>query len=95
MSWGYKKLLEDNANSTTEMKMSQQDIADVVGTDRITVNRKMKRLTLGDEYLFAEVNVGKKNYYMLNPFVFYRKQGKPDATLQTIFAVKRYGTSSV
>jgi CRP-like cAMP-binding protein len=70
------------------MKMSQQDIADVIGTDRVTVNRKMKRLTLGDEYLFAEVNVGKKNCYMLNPFVFYRKQGKPDATLQTIFAIR-------
>jgi CRP-like cAMP-binding protein len=70
------------------MKMSQQDIADVTGTDRITVNRKMKRLTLGDEYLFAEVNVGKTKCYMLNPFVFYRKNGKPDATLQTIFAIK-------
>lgn len=66
--------------------------ADVSGTDRVTVNRKMKRLTLGEEYLFAEVNVVKKNCYMINPFVFYRKQGKPDAILQTILLLDGEGT---
>lgn len=34
-------------------KRSQQDIAYVIGTDKVTVNRKMNRLTLGDDYLSA------------------------------------------
>jgi hypothetical protein len=70
-------------------KMSQQDIAELVGLDVRNVRRKMNRMTLGSEYVFAEITVGKYKHYKVNPFLFYRKNGKPDATLQSIFTIRK------
>lgn len=68
--------------------MSQLEIAELTKEDESTIWRKMNRLVLGGEYLFAEIKVGKEKFYKINPFVFYRKNGKPDATLNEIFLIK-------
>lgn len=70
-------------------KLSQVDIAEIVGIDARNVRRKLKRLTLGVEYVFAEISVGRTKQYMVNPFLFYRRQGKPNATLTTIFTIRK------
>lgn len=70
-------------------KLTQSEIAEIVGMDTSNIRRKMNRLTLSKEYVFAEVTVGRSKHYMVNPFLFYRKNGKPDATLTTIFTIRK------
>ncbi|MCM3444506.1 hypothetical protein [Metabacillus halosaccharovorans] len=66
--------------------LNKKNIARIVGVDEKTVYRKLLKLKLSDMYVFAEVSKGGvNNAYMINPFIFYRKGGKPDKTLKTIF----------
>jgi hypothetical protein len=65
--------------------LNKSDIARVTGASEKTVYNKMRKLKFGDEYVFAEVRRGNERFYMINPFVFYRKRGVPDPTLRALF----------
>ncbi|KYC67185.1 helix-turn-helix domain-containing protein [Heyndrickxia coagulans] len=66
-------------------ELSKTDIAELTGVSEKTVYNYLRRMKLGDEFVFAEIRRGKTRYYKLNPFIFYRKDGEPDATLREIF----------
>lgn len=70
--------------------MNVKEIANITGATEKTVYSKIRRLKFGDEYVFAQLEVkrgGKSVYYKINPFLFYRKNGRPDATLREVFLV--------
>lgn len=66
-------------------QLSKSDIAELTGEDERNIYRKIRGMKLGDEYVFAEVVSGNTRYYKINPFIFYRKTGEPDATLREMF----------
>jgi hypothetical protein len=66
-------------------KLSKQQIAEITGVSEKTVYTYLRRMKLGDEFVFAEIRRGNTKYYKLNPFIFYRRTGEPDATLREIF----------
>lgn len=66
-------------------QLSKKDIADITNISEKTVYNYLRKLKLGDEYVFAEIRRGKTRYYKINPFIFYRKDGEPDATLREMF----------
>lgn len=66
-------------------QLSKQDIAKLTGVSEKTVYSYLRTMKLGDEYVFAEIRRGNDRYYKLNPFIFYRKSGRPDATLREMF----------
>jgi predicted transcriptional regulator len=68
--------------------LTKEDIARITGVDEKTVYRKLRKLKFGDQYVFAEVMYGRARYYKINPFVFYRKPGVPDATLREMFSIR-------
>lgn len=70
------------------LPLTKEDIARITGVDEKTVYRKLRRLRFGDQYVFAEVLYGNARYYKINPFIFYRKPGVPDATLREMFAIR-------
>lgn len=68
--------------------LDKSDIARITGLTEKAVYTKLRNLKFGDQYVFAEVIYGKQRFYKINPFVFYRKNGTPDATLREIFALR-------
>jgi DNA-binding CsgD family transcriptional regulator len=66
-------------------QLSKADIASLTGVSEKTVYSYLRNMKLGDEYVFAEIRSGKERFYKINPFIFYRKNGQPDATLREIF----------
>jgi hypothetical protein len=66
-------------------QLSKARIAKLTGVSEKTVYTYLRRLKLGDEFVFAEIRRGNERYYKINPFIFYRKNGRPDATLREIF----------
>lgn len=66
-------------------QLSKQEIAKLTGVSEKTVYSYLRTMKLGDEHVFAEIRRGKERYYKLNPFIFYRKNGQPDATLREMF----------
>lgn len=68
--------------------LNKADIATIAGMTEKSVYSKMRNLKLGNEYVFAEVIHGKYRFYKVNPFVFYRKNGKPDPTLREMFSLR-------
>lgn len=71
-------------------QLSKGDIADITHVSEKTVYSYLRNMKLGDEFVFAEIRRGKTRYYKINPFIFYRKDGEPDATLREMF---RHGFS--
>lgn len=67
--------------------LTKADIAVITGVNEKTVYRKLRKLKFGDQYVFAEVIRGSTRYYKINPFVFYRNDGCPDATLREMFSI--------
>lgn len=67
---------------------TKEDIAALVGIDVRNVYRKMRDLKFEDQYVFHEMPIGTSRYYKINPFVFFRKVGVPDASLREMFAIK-------
>jgi hypothetical protein len=65
--------------------LAKSEIAALTGVSEKTVFSYLRSMKLGDEFVFAEIRRGNERYYKLNPFIFYRKQGRPDATLREIF----------
>jgi hypothetical protein len=74
---------EQNVESIVQL--SKKDIADLTGVSEKTVYNYLRKMKLGDEFVFAEIRRGNTRYYKLNPFIFYRKNGQPDATLREMF----------
>lgn len=66
-------------------QLSKQEIAALTGVSEKTVYNYLRKMKLGDEFVFAEIRRGNERYYKLNPFIFYRKNGRPDATLREMF----------
>ncbi len=66
-------------------QLSKAEIAELTGVSEKTVFNYLRRMKLGDEFVFAEIRRGNTRYYKLNPFIFYRKNGEPDATLREMF----------
>jgi hypothetical protein len=66
-------------------QLSKREIAELTGVSEKTVYNYLRKMKLGDEYVFAEIRRGNERYYKLNPFIFYRKNGRPDATLREMF----------
>lgn len=66
-------------------QLSKQEIAKLTGVSDKTVYTYLRKMKLGDEFVFAEIRRGNERYYKLNPFIFYRKNGVPDATLREMF----------
>lgn len=69
--------------------LNKTEIAHLTGVDERSVYNKLRNLHLGDEYVFGEMIVGNQHFYKLNPFIFYRKTGLPDASLREMFSLKR------
>jgi hypothetical protein len=74
---------ERSAENITQL--SKGEIASLTGVSEKTVFSYLRSMKLGDEFVFAEIRRGNERYYKLNPFIFYRKQGRPDATLREMF----------
>ncbi|GAB1530121.1 MULTISPECIES: hypothetical protein [Brevibacillus] len=68
--------------------LSQTEITEITGIDESTVRRKLGRLFFDGMYVFAQVRKGREVHYKLNPFLFYRKDGSPDAFLKVDFLIK-------
>jgi predicted transcriptional regulator len=72
--------------------LDKSDISRISGLTEKAIYTKLRNLKLGDEYIFAEVVHGKQRFYKINPFVFYRKNSMPDATLREMFSMRNnYG----
>ncbi|MCS1350300.1 hypothetical protein [Mechercharimyces sp. CAU 1602] len=69
-------------------QLNSTQIAELIGMERAKLSRYL-RLTVKDQHVFAVVKVGRNRYYKLNPWIFYRKNGKPDDTLTEMFVVKK------
>lgn len=67
------------------IQLSKQEIAELTGVSEKTIFTYLRKMKLGDEFVFAEIRRGNTKYYKLNPFIFYRKNGQPDATLREMF----------
>lgn len=70
------------------LPLTKEDIARLTNITEKSVYTKLRNLKFGDQYVFAEVVYGNSRYYKINPFIFYRRNGKPDATLREMFAMK-------
>ncbi|MEC0328694.1 hypothetical protein P4H42_03535 [Paenibacillus macerans] len=77
---------ERNVENT--LPLTKEGIAAVTGLTEKSVYTKLRGLRFGDQYVFAEVIYGTSRYYKINPFVFYRKNGVPDATLREMFSIR-------
>lgn len=62
-----------------------EDIAKLMSSTERSIYSKLRNLKLGDMYVFAQISGGRSTFYKINPFIFYRKDGKPDSTLREIF----------
>lgn len=67
---------------------SRKGLAEAIGVSPGEISRRLPRMTFDGEYVIAQVKVGNKRMYMLNPWVFYRKNSAPDSTLQAVFNAK-------
>lgn len=67
--------------------LPKKEIAILTNESEKSVYNKLRKLKIGNEYVFAEIRSGKERFYKINPFLFYRKDGEPDATLREIFLI--------
>lgn len=65
--------------------LSKKGIEELTGESEKTVYNRLRRMKIDGEYVFAEIRVGRERFYKINPFLFYRRQGEPDASLREIF----------
>ncbi|MBZ5480225.1 hypothetical protein LDP77_14180 [Bacillus sp. T_4] len=75
-------------NPETIDALSIADICRVTGLDEKNVKRKINNLKWDGMTVFAKIIKGRKTHLKVNPFVFYRKDGEPDKSLQTDFLIK-------
>jgi hypothetical protein len=75
---------------TKIIPLNKQQVADITGLSEKSVFSKLRKLKLGDEFVFAEVEVkgiGNVQFVKINPFIFYRKKGEADPTLRELFSI--------
>lgn len=70
-------------------KFNRKQLAEAVGVSPEVISRKVKSMKFDGDPVFAKVTPGDgESFYMLNPSVFYRGKGAPDATLRAMFGGK-------
>lgn len=71
--------------------LNEKQIAEVIGMSADKTREAMKRLRkAGVTAEWRKEYDDRETLTVLNPYVFYRKSGEPDKTLQTLFAAKRF-----
>jgi hypothetical protein len=69
---------------------NRKELADAIGVDPATLGRRLSKMTFGGEFVIARIKFNSTvEKYTFNPSVFYRREGKPDDTLQAMFNVNR------
>ncbi|RSK27470.1 hypothetical protein EJF36_11560 [Bacillus sp. HMF5848] len=68
--------------------LSVADICKITGLDKKNVQSKINNLKWDGMTVFAKVLKGRKTHLKVNPFVFYRKDGEPDKSLQADFLIR-------
>jgi hypothetical protein len=68
--------------------LSGQELARIIGVSESELSRRIRRVTVGDEYIIARITVGDCAKYMFNPNVFKRNSKPIDDTAQAMFNVK-------
>ncbi|MCM3705838.1 MULTISPECIES: hypothetical protein [Cytobacillus] len=85
----------DNPFEQDPMKIrwfNRRELADAIGVDPATLGRRLSKMTFGGEFVIARIKFNSTvEKYTFNPSVVYRRDGKPDDTLQAMFAVKYQG----
>lgn len=70
-------------------KFNRKDMAEALGISIKHVSTRLPKMKFGDVYVMAKVTYGEETFYMMNPYIFYRKKGDTEQlepTLQVIFA---------
>lgn len=68
---------------------NRRELADATGVDPATLGRRLSKMTFGGEFVIARIKFNSTvEKYTFNPSVVYRRDGKPDDTLQAMFAVR-------
>lgn len=68
---------------------NRKELAEALGVDPATLGRRLSKMTFGGEFVIARIKFNSTvEKYTFNPSVVYRREGKPDDTLQAMFNVK-------
>jgi hypothetical protein len=68
---------------------NRKELAEAIGVDPATLGRRLSKMTFGGEFVIARIKFNSTvEKYTFNPSVIYRREGKPDDTLQAMFNVK-------
>lgn len=67
---------------------SRKELAEAIGISEAELTKRIRRLTVGDEYVIARITVGGVTKYMFNPLVFKRNRRPVDETVQAMFHVR-------
>lgn len=67
---------------------SGKELADAISMAEAELSRRIKRLTIGDEYVIARISVGGTAKYMFNPLIFKRNKRPVPEEIQAMFNVK-------
>ena len=71
--------------------LNEKQVADIIGMSADKTREAMKRLRkAGVTGEWTKDYDDREILTVLNPYVFYRKAGEPDKTLQALFAAKRF-----
>lgn len=69
---------------------NRKELAEAIGVNPDTLGRRLPKMTFDGEYVVARIKVGAEpERYTFNPSVFYRQNKAPDATLRSLFNVKK------
>jgi hypothetical protein len=75
---------------TKVSKFNRKQLADALGISPTHVSNRLPKMKFGNEYVVAKVTFAGDVFYMINPYVFYRKKGEADKfdnTLKMMFTV--------
>lgn len=76
-------------NDETEVRyLTNTKMGSVIGVDTRTVKTMLKKLLNTNPRALTQLNIGNGVYYKLNPWIFYRQIGEPDASLKEMFTIK-------
>lgn len=70
--------------------LNEKQIAELVGMTESKTKETLKRLRKAGVVGVWNSDDSREKLTVLNPYVFYRKQGKPDSTLQALFSAHAY-----
>jgi hypothetical protein len=79
---------EQDVEKTIPLNKAQ--LAEITGIDERTIYSKMRRMQVGEHFVFADISVGtSETFYRINPMLFYRKNGEADPSLIELFSIKK------